>query len=67
MSERPEQEPLQQGRDYYIENGKWVFTADFLRRRGYCCESACRHCPYGFTREMLQAKLAAQAKAESED
>ena len=23
-----------------------VFTADFLRRRGECCESRCRHCPY---------------------
>jgi hypothetical protein len=18
----------------------------FLRRRGYCCDSGCRHCPY---------------------
>jgi iron complex transport system substrate-binding protein len=23
-----------------------VFTADFLRRRGYCCGNGCRHCPY---------------------
>ena len=23
-----------------------VFTAEFLARRGYCCESGCRHCPY---------------------
>ncbi len=23
-----------------------VFTADFLRRRGYCCDNGCRHCPY---------------------
>ena len=23
-----------------------VFTADFLARRGYCCDSGCRHCPY---------------------
>ncbi|HSL72830.1 MAG TPA: DUF5522 domain-containing protein [Ilumatobacteraceae bacterium] len=23
-----------------------VFTAEFLVRRGYCCESGCRHCPY---------------------
>ena len=36
------------GRDFYIENGRWVFTAHFLRRRGYCCQSGCRHCPYGF-------------------
>jgi hypothetical protein len=23
-----------------------VFTADFLARRGYCCDSGCRHCPF---------------------
>lgn len=34
--------------DYYMENGLVVFTATFLRRRGYCCRSGCRHCPYGF-------------------
>jgi hypothetical protein len=38
---------LREGIDYYIENGLMVFTAHFLRRRGYCCESGCRHCPYG--------------------
>ena len=32
--------------DYYIENGAWVFTAGYLKRRGYCCGSGCRHCPY---------------------
>jgi hypothetical protein len=20
-------------------------------RRGYCCESGCRHCPYGYNKE----------------
>lgn len=38
--------PLREGEDYYLENGLYVFTASFLRRRGYCCESGCRHCPY---------------------
>ncbi len=37
--------PLQPG-DYYIENGKWVFTAQYHLRRGTCCGSACRHCPF---------------------
>jgi hypothetical protein len=37
---------LQLGLDYYIENGYWVFTEHFLRERGYCCGSGCRHCPY---------------------
>lgn len=37
---------LSQESDYYIENGAWVFTASYLKRRGYCCGSGCRHCPY---------------------
>ena len=27
-------------------SGLSVFTADFLARRGSCCDSGCRHCPY---------------------
>ncbi len=27
--------------------GLTVFTARFLADRGYCCESGCRHCPFG--------------------
>jgi Family of unknown function (DUF5522) len=42
---------LIEGEDYYLENGQWVFTAKYLLRRGYCCGSGCRHCPYGSTRE----------------
>jgi hypothetical protein len=38
--------PLQEGLDYYLENGLFVFTAAFLKKRGYCCENRCRHCPY---------------------
>ncbi|MFN0033543.1 MAG: DUF5522 domain-containing protein [Saprospiraceae bacterium] len=43
---QPKIEPLLEGMDYYIENGYWVFTEHFLRKRGYCCGSGCRHCPY---------------------
>ncbi|MCM3872195.1 MAG: DUF5522 domain-containing protein [Pyrinomonadaceae bacterium] len=39
---------LQEGLDYYLENGLMVFTAVFLGKRGYCCERGCRHCPYGY-------------------
>lgn len=42
---------LVEGEDYYLENGNWVFTAKFLLRRGHCCRSGCRHCPYGYVRE----------------
>ncbi len=47
--------PLVEGLDYYVEDGKWVFTEHYLRNRGHCCESGCRHCPYGF-REILDDK-----------
>ncbi len=48
---------LVEGEDYYLENGNWVFTAKFLLRRGYCCRSGCRHCPYGFVKEDLKSNL----------
>lgn len=37
---------LMEGRDFYYEGPYMVFTAEYLRRRGYCCGSGCRHCPY---------------------
>jgi hypothetical protein len=39
---------LIEGIDFYYEGPYLVFTEKFLRDRGYCCESGCRHCPYGF-------------------
>ena len=32
--------------DFYLENGNVVFTAAYHLRRGTCCGSGCRHCPY---------------------
>ncbi|MGB1971385.1 MAG: DUF5522 domain-containing protein [Flavobacteriaceae bacterium] len=35
--------------DYYLSpEGYKVFTEKFHLKRGYCCESGCRHCPYGY-------------------
>ena len=35
------------GRDFYFDKeGLMVFTAEYHLRRGYCCGSGCRHCPY---------------------
>jgi hypothetical protein len=39
---------LVEGKDYYVEGEHIVFTADYHLRRGYCCESGCRHCPYEY-------------------
>ena len=33
--------------DYYYEGPYLVFTAAYHLKRGYCCNSGCRHCPYG--------------------
>ena len=42
---------LVEGIDYYWEDGLMVFTAEYLKKRGYCCQSGCRHCPYGYKSE----------------
>ncbi len=39
------QNPIE-GEDYYLENGLLVFTRTFHLKRGECCGSQCRHCPY---------------------
>jgi len=33
--------------DSYYEGPYLVFTAQYHLRRGSCCHSGCRHCPYG--------------------
>ena len=43
LKERP---PVE-GEDFYREGAYVVLTAAYLLRRGYCCGSGCRHCPYG--------------------
>lgn len=33
--------------DFYFDaGGLMIFTAAYHLRRGYCCGSGCRHCPY---------------------
>ena len=31
------------------ETGYFVFTSATLLANGECCESGCRHCPYGYS------------------
>ena len=38
--------PLEKGDFYLSPEGYRVFTAQFLLKRGYCCQSNCKHCPY---------------------
>jgi hypothetical protein len=32
--------------DFYYEGPYLVFTAAYHLKRGFCCGSGCRHCPY---------------------
>jgi hypothetical protein len=55
--------PLVEGEDYYWEGALIVFTAQYHLRRGYCCESSCRHCPY----EMDKIKQEDKASEEKHE
>jgi hypothetical protein len=48
-----QQRPGLESGDYYVEKdtGFLVFTEIYHKKRGYCCKSGCRHCPYGFKKE----------------
>jgi hypothetical protein len=39
-------QPLIEGEDFYREGPYVVFTEAYHRKRGYCCGSGCRHCPW---------------------
>lgn len=47
---RQHQQALQQGEQWYIDaqDGSMVFTELYHQERGACCQSACRHCPWGY-------------------
>ena len=35
--------------EFYInDSGMFVFTAEFLLKRGYCCGNGCLHCPFDY-------------------
>jgi hypothetical protein len=42
--------PIPEPGDFYYEGPYLVFTEAYHLRRGWCCQSSCRHCPYGFTK-----------------
>lgn len=45
---RAHDQALSTGEDTYVDpaTGYVVLTSAYLARRGYCCDSGCRHCPY---------------------
>ena len=35
--------------NYYLsKEGYKIFTEKYHLKRGYCCKSGCKHCPYGY-------------------
>ena len=52
MNEALDPNNLKEGEDYYITpEGYRCFTEKYHLKRGYCCKSGCRHCPYGFDKK----------------
>lgn len=49
-----------EGVDYYMDGPYLVFTREYHLKRGSCCKSGCRHCPWGYK------KAAATGEAEPE-
>lgn len=60
---------LVEGVDYYMEGQRFVFTAAYHRKRGYCCNSRCRHCPFrGEAAPVMKVEvLAAPGKPPASD
>jgi Family of unknown function (DUF5522) len=46
MDPTPPTPPALAPEDYYYEGPYLVFTAAYHLKRGSCCGSGCRHCPY---------------------
>ena len=45
MKRLPEQTIIE-GEDFYMDGPYLVFTEAYHLKRGYCCNSGCRHCPW---------------------
>ncbi len=52
MNEQENENKPIEGEDYYLTpEGYRCFTEKYHLKRGYCCRSGCRHCPYGFDKK----------------
>lgn len=48
--------PVEAGDYYLTPEGYRCFTEQYHLKRGYCCESGCRHCPYGYDKTINRIK-----------
>lgn len=54
---------------YFLPDGRMVFTEAYHLKRGYCCGSACRHCPYDYkaVKEPRRTRLLEERKQHKHD
>lgn len=48
---------LEDGDFYLTPQGYRCFTAQYHKKRGYCCQSSCKHCPYGYNKKTNSQNL----------
>lgn len=58
VEEQSDLQPLVPGDDYYLENGLMVMTASYHIKRGSCCGTGCRWCPFDPKHELGITQLA---------
>ncbi|NUP99978.1 MAG: hypothetical protein HUU35_09000 [Armatimonadetes bacterium] len=61
---------LHEGEDYYWDDDLLVFTALYHLKRGHCCGSGCRHCPYGEASEgktLLDSQMIEPGRKDGQD
>ncbi|MBI1835660.1 MAG: hypothetical protein HYR91_00190 [Flavobacteriia bacterium] len=47
---------LEEDEFYMSPEGYIIFTEKYHLKRGYCCKSGCKHCPYGFDKKTGKVK-----------
>jgi len=61
---------MTEGEDYNVlPDGRLVFTASYLLKRGYCCGNGCLNCPYDYeqVKEPGRTKLLAIRKQRRDE
>jgi hypothetical protein len=48
---------LKENIHFYKQGNLVVFSELYLIQRGYCCQSGCRYCPYGFNKATIKSNL----------
>lgn len=51
MYNNPNKPKLEPEDFYKTKEGFIVFTEKYHLKRGYCCKSGCKHCPYGYDKK----------------